>query len=67
METLLDKQVYQMTPQEVHRYIGHVRQAEPNLRKRIAAIGRKNIGQPGKLHLLGEYPFATITPKWTGT
>lgn len=57
METLLDKQVYQMTPQEVHRYIGHAQQAEPDLRKRIAAIGRKNIGQPYKLHLLGEYPF----------
>ena len=57
METLLDKQVYQMTPQEVHRYIAHMQQAEPDLRKRIAAIGRKNIGQPYKLHLLGEYPF----------
>lgn len=57
METLLDKQVFQMTPHEVHRYIADVQQAEPDLRKRIAAIGRKNIGQPYKLHLLGEYPF----------
>jgi hypothetical protein len=57
VETLLDKQVYQMTPQEVHRYIAHVHQAEPDLRKRIAAIGRKNIGQPYKLHLLGEFPY----------
>ncbi|RJG11784.1 N-acetylmuramoyl-L-alanine amidase-like domain-containing protein [Massilia cavernae] len=57
METLLQKQLYQMSPGEVHRYIGHIHQAEPDLRKRIAAIGRKNIGQPYLLHLLGEYPF----------
>jgi hypothetical protein len=53
----LAKQIYQMTPAEVHRYIGHIYQAEPDLRKRIAAIGRKNIGQPYVLNLLGEYPF----------
>lgn len=51
------KQVYQMTPQEVHRYIGDMHRAEPDLRKRIAAIGRRNIGQPYKLHLLGEFPY----------
>ncbi len=31
--------------------------AEPDLRKRIAAIGRKNLGQPYVLNLLGEFPF----------
>ena len=56
-DELLKKQVYQMTPQEVHRYIGHMHQAEPDLRKRIAAIGRQNIGQPYVLNLLGEYPY----------
>lgn len=56
-EQLLKKQIYQMSPQEVHRYIGHMQQAEPDLRKRIAAIGRQNIGQPYVLNLLGEYPF----------
>lgn len=54
---LQEKQVYQMTPQEVHRYIGDIHRAEPDLRKRIAAIGRRNIGQPYKLHLLGEFPY----------
>lgn len=53
----LEKQVYQMTPQEVHRYIGDIHRAEPDLRKRIAAIARRNIGQPYKLHLLGEFPY----------
>ncbi|MDB5933181.1 MAG: hypothetical protein JWQ01_525 [Massilia sp.] len=51
------KQIYQMTPVEVDSYIRAVRAAEPDLRKRIAAIGRRNIGQPYKLNLLGEYPY----------
>jgi hypothetical protein len=57
MEVLLQKQIYQMTPGEAGRYVAWVHQAEPDLRKRIAAIGRKNIGQPYTLNLLGEFPF----------
>ncbi len=57
LEAILHKQVYQMTPQEAHLYIAHMQQAEPDLRKRIAAIGRKTIGQPYLLGPLGEYPF----------
>jgi hypothetical protein len=57
LETILQKQVYQMTPAEAGRYVAWVHQAEPDLRKRIAAIGRKNIGQPYRLNLLGEFPF----------
>ncbi len=57
MDDILKKQVYQMTPQEVSRYVAHMHQAEPDLRKRIAAIGRQNIGQPYVLNLLGEYPY----------
>jgi hypothetical protein len=59
LATLLQKPIYQMTPAEAGRYIEHAHQAEPDLRKRIAAIGRKNIGQPYSLHLLGEFPFET--------
>jgi len=57
LATLLSKQIYQMSPQEVGRYIAYMHTAEPDLRKRIAAIGRKNIGQPYVLNLLGEYPY----------
>lgn len=57
IETILQKQIYQMTPVEAGRYIAWVHQAEPDLRKRIAAIGRKNLGQPYLLNLLGEFPF----------
>ena len=57
LEAVLQKQIYQMSPVEAGRYVAHIHQAEPDLRKRIAAIGRKNIGQPYSLHLLGEFPF----------
>jgi hypothetical protein len=57
IETVLQKQIFQMTPVEVGRYVAWVHAAEPNLRKRIAAIGRKNLGQPYLLNLLGEFPF----------
>jgi hypothetical protein len=57
IETILQKQVYQMSPVEVGRYVAWAHQAEPDLRKRIAAIGRKNIGQPYRLNLLGEFPY----------
>ena len=57
LATILNKQIYQMSPAEVHRYLAHIHEAEPDLRKRIAAIARKNIGQPYVLNLLGEYPY----------
>ncbi len=57
LKPLLAKQIYQMTPTEAGRYIAYIHEAEPDFRARIAAIGRKNIGQPYKLNLLGEYPF----------
>ncbi len=57
IETILQKQIYQMTPVEAGRYVAWAHQAEPDLRKRIAAIGRKNIGQPYTLNLLGEFPY----------
>ncbi|RSZ59793.1 DUF1460 domain-containing protein [Massilia atriviolacea] len=57
LATLQRKQIYQMTPAEAGRYIAYMHSAEPDLRKRIAAIGRKNIGQPYVLNLLGEYPY----------
>jgi hypothetical protein len=51
------KQIYQMSPQEAGAFIAEVRRSEPDLRKRIATIGRRNIGQPYKLNLLGEFPY----------
>ena len=51
------KPLYRMTPVEAGEYIAQLHAAEPDLRKRIAAIGRRNIGQPYRLNLLGEFPF----------
>jgi hypothetical protein len=53
----LAKPLYQMRPAEADQYIAWVHAAEPDLRKRIAAVARKNIGQPYRLNLLGEFPF----------
>jgi hypothetical protein len=57
IEQLLATPIYKMAPQDVHRYIAHMQSAQPDLRKRIAAIARRNIGQPYMLNLLGEYPY----------
>ena len=57
LERLRGTPIYQMAPQDVHRYLAHLQATEPDLRKRIAIIGRQNIGQPYMLNLLGEYPF----------
>jgi len=57
LASILHKPIYQMSPVEAGRYVAWQHAAEPDLRKRIAAIGRKNIGQPYILNLLGEFPF----------
>jgi hypothetical protein len=51
------KPIYQMTPAEAGSFITSMHDSQPDLRKRIAAIARRNIGQPYKLNLLGEYPY----------
>jgi len=57
LAVLLQKPLYRMTPFEAGRYITHMQGAQPDLRRRIAAIGRQNIGQPYSLNLLGEFPY----------
>lgn len=57
---LLNKQLYQMNPEETGRYISYLPLVEPKLSARIAHLGRKNIGQPYELYLLGEFPYENI-------
>ena len=57
IDALLAKPLYQMQPSEAGRYIAWEHDKEPDLRKRIADIARKNIGQPYRLNLLGEFPY----------
>ena len=52
-----EKRLFEMAPIEADRYIASMQSTEPDLRKRIAAIGRGNIGQPYMLNLLGEFPY----------
>ena len=40
-----------------------MQQAEPDLRKRIVRLARKNLGQPYDIYLLGEMPFETYDPQ----
>ncbi|MFZ6781275.1 N-acetylmuramoyl-L-alanine amidase-like domain-containing protein [Undibacterium sp. Ji83W] len=56
-EPFQNKKIFQMTPQEVDQYLAYLHANVPDLRQRIALIARKNIGQPYKLNLLGEFPF----------
>ncbi len=60
---LLDKPLYQFTEAEVGLYLKYAQVAEPDLRKRIVHLARKNIGQPYELYLLGEMPFETYDPQ----
>ncbi|WP_422944075.1 N-acetylmuramoyl-L-alanine amidase-like domain-containing protein [Undibacterium sp. TJN19] len=46
-----------MSPAELGSYLNALHASEPDLRKRIAILARKNIGQPYSLNLLGEFPF----------
>jgi len=56
---LLNKPLYQMQPREVGRFLAWQQLDQPDLRQRIAALARKNIGQPYELYLLGEFPYET--------
>ncbi len=52
-----DKPLFKMQPAEVNRYLGEMQKTQPDLRARVAAIARRNIGQPYEIFLLGEFPY----------
>lgn len=54
---LESKSVYEMTPRDIGQFAGEMRGKLPDLPQRVVAIARRNLGQPYKLHLLGEFPF----------
>jgi hypothetical protein len=55
--------LYQFSEPEVGAYLAHLHATEPDLRKRIVHLARKNLGQPYELYLLGEMPFETYDPQ----
>ncbi|HNO79376.1 MAG TPA: D-alanyl-D-alanine dipeptidase [Phycisphaerae bacterium] len=56
------RQLYTFTENELGQYIGGIKSTHPNLTERVIHLGRKNIGQPYDIYLLGEYPFETYDP-----
>lgn len=57
------KPLYTFTEQEVDGYLGYLQAVEPDLSNRVVRIGRKNIGQPYQIFLLGEFPYEIYDPQ----
>ncbi len=60
---LVERPLYSMKPAEVEQYLRFLRILEPDLRKRVAHLARKNIGQPYEIFLLGEFPYELHDPQ----
>ena len=60
---LLEKPLYKFTESEVDAYLRFLSASEPDLRKRIVHLARKNVGQPYEIYLLGEMPFEPYDPQ----
>lgn len=60
---LIDKPLYKCNEAEVDQYLKFLSATQPDLRKRIVQLARKNIGQPYELYLLGEMPFEPYDPQ----
>ncbi|MCI0332702.1 MAG: DUF1460 domain-containing protein [Planctomycetes bacterium] len=63
IEILLAKPLYEFTEIEVDTYLRFLSATEPELRKRIIHLARRNIGQPYEIYLLGEMPFEPYDPQ----
>jgi hypothetical protein len=55
--TLLAKPLFALKPAELSPLLAFMQVAVPDLRQRVAALARMNIGQPYELYLLGEFPY----------
>ena len=54
--------LYTFSEEEVARYLPMARAIEPELPRRAVHLGRKNIGQPYEIYLLGEFPYELHDP-----
>ena len=57
-----ERPLYTFTPVELGRWLGRLRAEEKDLRRRVMRIARRNLGQPYRLYLLGEFPLETADP-----
>ncbi|MEJ5305355.1 MAG: N-acetylmuramoyl-L-alanine amidase-like domain-containing protein [Ignavibacteria bacterium] len=63
IEELIEKPMYEFTPEEIDDYLKFVYELEPDLRKRVNHFARKFIGQNYEIYLLGEFPFEIYDPQ----
>jgi hypothetical protein len=63
LEKLSAKPLFEFSESDVNVYLKHLAANEPDLRKRIIHLARKNIGQPYEIYLLGEMPFEPYDPQ----
>ncbi len=61
-DELAARPMYTFNESELDRYLRIAREVEPDLGRRIIHLGRKNIGQPYDIYLLGEFPFEWHDP-----
>jgi len=54
---LAARPLYTFSEAELDAYLRTLRDRHPRLRDRIVHLGRKNIGQPYEIYLLGEFPY----------
>jgi len=62
-QRLLHKPLYEFSEADVDHYLQFLRAVEPDLRRRIVHLARKNLGQPYEIYLLGEMPFEPYDPQ----
>lgn len=61
-DDLATRPLYTFSEDDVDRYLRVARAAVPELTGRVVHLGRKNIGQPYEIYLLGEFPYDTHDP-----
>lgn len=54
--------LYTLNEPEIGEMAAAAKAAVPDLAARVVALGRRNIGQPYDIYLLGEYPFEAHDP-----
>ncbi len=61
--SLESKPLHKFNEKEIDVYLKHLHATEPDLRRRMTTLARKNLEQPYELYLLGEAPFETTDPQ----
>jgi N-acetylmuramoyl-L-alanine amidase-like protein len=57
LSDLKGRPIHTFEPRELDIYLRYARRAFPDIRDRLAHLGRKNIGQSYDIYLLGEFPY----------